>query len=1017
MQDNAMIRIIHQTVRGRGRYQVHALRRSKHLKQYLEQELRQRKDIRSVSASTLTGNILILFGSETGHTDIVRTIRSLLRGYHPVPPQGGHGTSPQPSGLRSARVRSNTRRTLRRSVVHAKPQTEEPWHVRDAKEVTEFWQTSCSAGLSTTVVAERLTQYGPNVLPDAVPRSGLSIFLSQFESLPVALLGVAAGVSLLTGGWVDTLVIVGVVLINATVGYATESQSEEIMFSLRHLVQPTALTLRNGTIQDLGAASLVLGDLLVLKPGSYVAADARLIEVDRLTVDESVLTGESLPVSKDTARLLDGEAPLAERLNMVYMGTLITGGQGLAVVVATGKFTEMGKVQALATETRSPDTPLEKQLNDMGSQLVWVCGGVCGLVFAVGLLRGLGLLPMLQTAISLAVAAVPEGLPTVATTTLALGIRTMQREHVLIRRLGAVETLGCVQTICLDKTGTITENRMRVMKLFSGVNRIIVANGLFLTNDERLDPLMPEELRLLMHTTVLCSEVEALSEGDVFALRGSATETALLHMAIQAGVNPVYLKQQYPCLKMTLRSEACPIMTTIHRHEDGGALLFVKGSPDEVLTRCAWHLQEGITHELRDEERELIQTENERMAGEALRVLGFAYARLDGEPSAIDPLQEKLIWLGLVGMADPIRSIMPQVIQSFHEAGIETVMITGDQSATAYAVGKELNLSRGNGLKILDSTHLSGLDQPALDALAPKVDVFARVNPSNKLQIVQALQRSGKVVAMTGDGINDGPALKAADIGVAMGRSGTEVAREVADVILEDDNLETMIVAVRQGRTIYGNIRKSVRFLLATNLSEIIVMTTALALGMGQPLTAMHLLWINLVSDIAPGLALSLEAPESDVLNRPPRDPAQPIMSASDLGNIATESAVISAGALGAYGYGLAKYGAGPSASALCFSALTVGQLLHALSCRSETHSLFHHTSLPSNPYLTYALGGSLGLQMLTLVLPGLRGFLGLRAMTLPDALVVACGGLGTVLINELRKPSEQKHATLSLVR
>ena len=433
MQDTAVIRILHQAVRGRGRYQVHGLRRSEPLKHYLEQGLRQNNDIHSVSASTLTGNILIFFGSETSHEEILRAIRSLLRGYHPVTPQGRDGTRSLSAPHRSPGVRS-TRRTLRRSVVHAQPQTEESWHVREAKDVADFWQTSSSTGLPSTVAVERLRHYGPNVLPEAVPRSGLSIFFGQFESLPVALLGVAAGVSLLTGGLADALVIVGVVLINATVGYGTESQSEEIMFSLRHLVQPNALVLRNGTIQDIGAEGLVLGDVLVLKPGSYVAADARLIEVDRLTVDESVLTGESLPVTKNVAKLLDTEIPLAERLNMVYMGTLITGGQGLAIVVAIGKFTEMGKVQALATETSSPDTPLEKQLDDMGRQLVWVCAGVCGLVFVIGLLRGLGLLPMLQTAISLAVAAVPEGLPTVATTTLALGIRAMQREHVLIRQ-------------------------------------------------------------------------------------------------------------------------------------------------------------------------------------------------------------------------------------------------------------------------------------------------------------------------------------------------------------------------------------------------------------------------------------------------------------------------------------------------------------------------------------------------------------------------------------------------------
>jgi Ca2+-transporting ATPase len=825
------------------------------------------------------------------------------------------------------------------------------------------------------------------------------------------LLGVAAGVSLLTGGLADTLVIAGVVLINASVGYVTESQSEEIMFSLRKLIQPNALVLRDGTIEEIGAEGIVLGDLLVLKPGSYVAADARLLDVDRLSVDESALTGESLPASKDTATIVAMDIPLSERRNMVYMGTLITGGQGLAVVVATGQSTEMGKVQVLAAETGAPDTPMEKQLDDMGRQLVWICAGVCGIVFAVGLLRGYGVLPMLQTAISLAVAAVPEGLPTVATTTLALGIRTMQNKHVLIRRLSAVETLGCVQTICLDKTGTITENRMRVMKIFSGMKQIVLANGFFLADEHRLDPLAPIERERLMQASVLCSEVEIMREGPAFELRGSATETALFHMAIQAGIDPVQLKQQHPCLKMKLRSEAQPFMSTVHRNDNGGTVLFVKGSPAEVLERSAWHLKDGVMLSLDEQDREVIQTENERMAGEALRVLGMAYVTADTDVATSDSPEQGFIWLGLTGMADPIRPTVPQVIKNFHEAGIETVMITGDQSATAYAIGKEVDLSWGDQLKILDSARLTALDEEALNALASKVHVFARVSPSHKLQIVQALQRSGKIVAMTGDGINDGPALKAADIGIAMGQSGTEVAREVADVILEDDNLETMIIAVSQGRTIYGNIRKSVRFLLTTNLSEIIVMATSLALGMGQPLTAMHLLWINLVSDIAPGLALALESPEPDVLSRPPRDPTQPIMSSSDLGSIAMESVVISAGALGAYGYGLAKYGAGQSASALCFSALTVGQLIHALSCRSETRSVFHRTALPPNPYLNYALGGSLGIQLLAFLVPGLRTFLGLRPMTALDTVVIGSGAAIPILVNELRKPLEKTTA------
>jgi Ca2+-transporting ATPase len=452
-------------------------------------------------------------------------------------------------------------------------------------------------------------------------------------------------------------------------------------------------------------------------------------------------------------------------------------------------------------------------------------------------------------------------------------------------------------------------------------------------------------------------------------------------------------------------------MSTVHRNDNAGTILFVKGSPPDVLERCAWHLKDGVSLSLDEQDREVIQTENERMAGEALRVLGMAYVTMDTDAATSDSPEQGFIWLGLTGMADPIRPTVPQVIKSFHEAGIETVMITGDQSATAYAVGKEVDLSRGDQLKILDSTRLTALDEEALNALASKVHVFARVSPSHKLQIVQALQRSGKIVAMTGDGINDGPALKAADIGIAMGQSGTEVAREVADVILEDDNLKTMIIAVSQGRTIYGNIRKSVRFLLTTNFSEIVVMATSLALGMGQPLTAMHLLWINLVSDIVPGLALALESPEPDVLSRPPRDPTQPIVSSSDMGSIAMESVVISAGALGAYGYALAKYGSGPSASALCFSALTVGQLLHTLSCRSETHGVFHRTALPPNPYLTYALAGSLGMQVLAFLVPGLRAFLGLRPITALDTVVIGSGAAIPLLVNELRKPLEKNSA------
>jgi Ca2+-transporting ATPase len=422
-----------------------------------------------------------------------------------------------------------------------------------------------------------------------------------------------------------------------------------------------------------------------------------------------------------------------------------------------------------------------------------------------------------------------------------------------------------------------------------------------------------------------------------------------------------------------------------------------------VLELCGWHLRGGVRLPLDSDARAALEAENERMSGEALRVLGVAYAiRVAGSPE--DARTGGLIWLGLIGMADAMRGGMTELVASFHQAGIDTVMITGDQSPTAYAIGKELNLSRGEELEILDSTNLSQVAPDVMKALAGRVHVFARVSPAHKLQIVQALQAAGRVVAMTGDGINDGPALRAADIGIAMGHTGTDVAREVADVVLEDDNLETMIIAISQGRTIYNNIRKSVRFLLATNMSEIIVMFTALAAGLGQPLTVMQLLWINLISDIFPALALALEPPEPDILSRPPRDPNEPIIQSSDLKRIFVESSVISAGSLAAYGYGMVRYGAGPQAGSLAFMSLVSGQLMHAISCRSDTHTIFDRGSLAPNPYLAGALGGSFALQALTVIVPGFRTFLGIAPPSLLDLAVVGGTSILPLLINESTK-------------
>jgi Ca2+-transporting ATPase len=649
---------------------------------------------------------------------------------------------------------------------------------------------------------------------------------------------------------------------------------------------------------------------------------------------------------------------------------------------------------------------MQRQLSILGNQMVLLSLGICGAMFLIGLVRGYGWLQMLKSSISLAVAAVPEGLPTVATTTLALGIRTMSRHKVLVRRLDAVETLGAVQVICLDKTGTLTLNQMSVLGIHCGGRRITVDKDVFYDAGVRTDPYQSDELLRLIHAAVLCNEVELNGERGNYILKGSATESALVHLALAAGVSVDALRQGYPREQVEYRTETRNYMSTTHSVRGGGKLVAIKGNPVEVLEMCRWWLKDGVRLPLTEAERTAILMENDRMAAEALRVLGFAYA----EPKQADQSSaDELIWLGMTGMADPLRQGMKELIALFHQAGIDTVMITGDQSGTAYAIGKELGLSGGSELDILDSTRLDQLDAEILTGLAQKVNIFSRVSPANKLQIVQALQRGGKVAAMTGDGINDGPALKAADIGVAMGGTGTEVARSVADVILEDDNLGTMIVAVSEGRTIYNNIRKSIHFLTATNLSEIMVMLGSIGVGWGTPLSTSQLLWINLISDIFPGLALAVEPPEPDVLRQPPRDPREPIIGPADFKRYGLESLTMTAGSMASYGYAMARYGGGQKANTIVFMTLAMAQLLHAYSCRSDHNNIFSHEALRPNRYLDLAVGGTAALQAATVLVPGVRSLLGNTPIGPLDVAVIGAGSVLPFFLNEATKDATFK--------
>jgi len=811
----------------------------------------------------------------------------------------------------------------------------------------------------------------------------------------VALLGASAVLSLLTGGVFEAIAIAAVVGVNACIGYLTESEAERTIGTLSAGIPPVATVIRGGRRAEVSAEQLVPGDLLDLRPGSIIAADARLIGADRLMVDESPLTGESMPVLKSTATLEDADAPLAERSNLVFMGTSVVSGRGRALVVATGRQTEFGLINSLVDESRPPPTPLQAQLEGLGARLVLVSGAICGLVFLLGMFRGYGLLPMLRSSISLAIAAVPEGLPAVATTTLALGIRAMRRHKVLIRQLRAVEGLGSVQVVCFDKTGTITFNRMTVAGVSAGHHRLRIG-------DEIGGRLQGDELARLLEIAVLCNEADLRGAKGSYDISGSPTEAALIRLALDCGLDVEEVRRRHPVMGVEHRAEDQQFMVTTHRCDDGGRLLAVKGSPGAVLELCSWRMVGGERHPLSADDAALVAAENESMAGEGLRVLGVACAsREDGDDLE---LKNGLCWLGLVGMTDPVRSGMAHLVESFHAAGIRTVMITGDQRATARAVAKQLGLNGTAPLSVIDAATLAGMPAHELGDVARRADVFARVSPRHKLEIVRAFQAAGQVTAMTGDGINDGPALRAADVGVAMGRDGTDLARQVASVVLETDDLETMLEAIRRGRTIHGNIRRSIRFILATNLSEIMVMLASIGLGVGQPLQPLQLLWINLVSDVFPCLALAVEPPEPDVLRQPPRDPREPIVRRRDLPQIAREAATISASALGGYGYGLLRYGPGPRASTLAFTTLISAQLLHAWTCRSQRHGIFTAETLPANRYLDGAVFGSLALQVLAMLVPGLRGLLGIDRLSLIDGLVVALGGLAPFLINEAEK-------------
>ena len=969
----ALVRPVHTALPGRARLHVAGLHRSPRLKSTLEGGLPVLSGVHRVAASTTTGNVLIHYDPATPLPRIAQRIGALIRG-EIAPPEDSL------------------------SEADGTPH----WHARTALAVAADFCSSPTQGLTAQAARQALADAGENILPSPATRSGAAILLAQVNNFPVAVLGVAAALSLLTGGLVECVVILGVVALNAGIGYTVESRSERTIKTLASAPEQAAPVIRGGRPLEVPVRTVVAGDLLLLQRGMIVPADARIVAADDLTISEAMLTGESLPVAKGAASLSRRAVPLAERTNMVYRGTAVTGGSGTAIAVATGPATEIGRIQRLLAGATTPETPMQRQLSEVGRQLVWLGLAACAAVFGVGVLRGFGWLAVFRSAVSLAVAAIPEALPTVATTTLALGIEDMRRRNVLARRLDAVETLASVGVFCFDKTGTLTLNRMSVAELASDERRLAAGPDGSLTEPDgrTVDPRADAGLARLLQIGVLCSETAiAPGEDGRPTLNGTATENALVQLAFDAGLDAAALRRENPRLSIRHRSEAYRFMVTRHRRAGGGVLVAVKGSPEDVLRLCSRRLCNGTVRALADADREAIRRANLDMADGALRVLGFAFREFDAADAAGD---DALTWVGLAGLADPVRPGTRGLMRTLRGAGIHPLVLTGDQVPTARAVARQLGLFDGQDIEVLDAADLARMGPRELAAAAQRVHVFARVSPAEKLQIIRGLQASGLVVAMTGDGINDSPAVKAADVGIAMGWSGAEAAREVADVVLQTDDLMAIAVAIERGRATYTNVRKAVRYLLGTNLSEIAVVLAATSAGFSDPLTPIQLLWINLISDVLPGLGLAFEPPEPGLLHQPPQPGAQGILRGDDLRSLGVQGGVIAAGALAACGYGVLRYGVSPEARTMTFGSLVIAQLLHALTCRSSTQA---GPGTAPNRQLGWALGVSFAAQIAALLVPGLRNLLGAAPLGPLDCAVMLGTGVLPYLVNEALKP------------
>jgi len=724
-------------------------------------------------------------------------------------------------------------------------------------EVLEQLSVSSPEGLSTRDAGERLEKYGPNSFQEKKPKTKLQMFLSQLRDPMIYILFGAVVISSFLKEFSDAVIILAVILLNAVIGVVQESKAEKSLEALKKLSSPTAMVRRDGLPVEIPAAELVVGDIVLLEAGRIIPADLRLISTINLKVEESALTGESVPVQKDAEFIAEGEITLGDRLNMAYLSTSVAYGRGEGVVIKTGMDTEIGKIAKMINDSVDEMTPLQKRLGDLGKILGILAVVLCVALFAVALAQGRDVMEMLLTAISLAVAAIPEGLPAVVTIVLALGVQRMVKVNTIVRRLPAVETLGSVSVVCSDKTGTLTQNKMTVTKVY-------VDEALRHVSELRYDTD-----KLFIDGFVLCTD--ASIEGS--SRMGDPTELALLDMGIDHSVTKKALELSEPRINEQPFDSDRKMMTTVHKNSEGRVIAYTKGAMDRIIENCNEIVINGTIRPITQADKDKIQAAAKEMATMALRVLALSI-KLEDTSAA----EENLVFAGLVGMIDPPRPEAKNAVEIFKDASVKTIMITGDHIDTAFAIAKELGIAERED-QCITGDALNSMTQEDLNAAVPNLRVFARVSPENKVMIVNAFRSHGNIVSMTGDGVNDAPSLKAADIGVAMGITGTDVAKGAADMVLTDDNFATIQKAIEEGRNIYNNIKKSVLFLLSSNLGEILTMFVAIVLGFATPLKAIHILWINLITDSLPALALGVDSGDPDIMKNAPRDPKESLFA------------------------------------------------------------------------------------------------------------------------------------------